>query len=132
MSTSTTLSLPDFGNNAMAMMLGFVYEERELYWDLVYRQERHGITSANALADSDDDDDDSASIDDGKPLHIWFGPPAVIGLVSCLGQLCPAPRNASVLDAGCGNGHLTRILCQRGFARLVACDNSKEAVRVCR
>ena len=46
-------------------------------------------------------------------------------------NILPTDRNATILDIGCGFGHMLKVLRAEGFGRLSGIDISDEAVRSC-
>lgn len=112
-------------NTELGMMLGFLYDETELYWDTVYRRELESIG---------DDENDA--------LSVWFGIESVQALLLAVKLLCLSTtttmrhrKKISILDIGGGNGHVTRVLSSLeggGVGRVVCTELSPLGNKLCR
>lgn len=104
----------------LGMLLGFVYDETELFWNARYDRE------LQAIDDTENDD-----------LNVWFGVESVEALLIAVKLLCLKSSNSrrkiSILDVGAGNGHVTRVLSALdGVGRVVASELSPIGNKLCR
>jgi EEF1A lysine methyltransferase 2 len=67
------------------------------------------------------------------PGEIWFGSKTETKLVKFISQ--NFAKSSSILDIGCGNGHLAKRLCELNFSNVTGIDYSESAIdlakRIC-
>ena len=65
--------------------------------------------------------------DHGDIGEIWFGSKSVCKMIDWITSN-KIPMNASILDVGCGNGHLSLELYKSGYSNIIGIDYSENAI----
>ncbi|KAG0230434.1 hypothetical protein BGW41_002537 [Actinomortierella wolfii] len=100
----TSIPKPDFGPSELGT---------KNYWDKVYDRENVNYE------------------DHGDIGEIWFGEDAAMKMVDWVEEHYEdEKKTCSVLDLGCGNGHLLLDLAELGFEDLTGIDYSPSAIRL--
>ncbi|KAG0222476.1 S-adenosyl-L-methionine-dependent methyltransferase [Mortierella sp. GBAus27b] len=106
MSTDPSIPQPDFGPSKLGT---------KDYWDKVYDRE---VANYN---------------DHGDIGEIWFGEDSAMKMVDWVEENYDSTKETcSVLDLGCGNGHLLLDLAELGFEDLTGIDYSPSAIALAR
>ncbi|KAF9425950.1 hypothetical protein BGZ76_002998 [Entomortierella beljakovae] len=104
MSDQSTIPQPDFGPSRLGT---------QDYWDNVYNRE---VENYN---------------DHGDIGEIWFGEDSAMKMVDWVEEHYEdVKESCSVLDLGCGNGHLLLDLAELGFEDLTGIDYSPAAIQL--
>ncbi|KAF9347182.1 hypothetical protein BGX26_001323 [Mortierella sp. AD094] len=106
MSEETSIPQPDFGPSKLGT---------KDYWDKVYNREVDNYK------------------DHGDIGEIWFGEDSAMKMVDWVEENYEETKETcSVLDLGCGNGHLLLDLAELGFEDLTGIDYSPAAIQLAR
>ncbi|KAF9188678.1 hypothetical protein BGZ50_001189 [Haplosporangium sp. Z 11] len=106
MSNESSIPLPDFGPSKLGT---------KDYWDKVYDREVNNYK------------------DHGDIGEIWFGEDSAVKMVDWVEENYDSVKETcSVLDLGCGNGHLLLDLAELGFEDLTGIDYSPAAIQLAR
>ncbi|KAI9318483.1 S-adenosyl-L-methionine-dependent methyltransferase [Dichotomocladium elegans] len=83
------------------------------YWDSVYDRENKNFKEIGDIGE------------------VWFGEESVERMVDWITENIPQPET-SIVDLGCGNGHLLLELSAEGYNNLTGIDYSEQAIELAR